>query len=358
MTNETDAQERRSKAPDITSVVSLEPMDVGFDPVVIEDLRERLRRTRRPAALDDDWARGVPASWLSDVLAYWQAFDVAAFQQQLAGLTHVRAGVDDQMVHALVAAGRGPDPLPLLLANGWPSSFCEYLHMLPLLTDPGGHGGDPADAFTVVAPALPGFGFSAPPPPAGVSPVRVADMWYQLMTHGFGHPRYVAHGSDLGAGVVAHLARAHPASVAGIHLATPGLPLSPQPWTPAERGLRRRRRGLVRRGGQLRPPARHEARHGRCRPARLACRAGRVDRREDRGLEQCGRRRAAGVPPRPAARHPDPLLGHRDDHLGDAPVLELSPHRGSRSAARRSVPGAHRGEHLRRRAGPVSAAAP
>lgn len=124
--------------------------------------------------------------------------------------------------------------MPLLLANGWPSSFFEYLGVLPLLTDPGAHGGDPADAFTVVAPALPGFGFSSPPPPGGVSGARVADMWDRLMTNGLGHSRYVAHGSDLGAGVVAHLARAHPESVAGIHLASPGLPQPPPPWSPAE----------------------------------------------------------------------------------------------------------------------------
>jgi pimeloyl-ACP methyl ester carboxylesterase len=225
-----------SSAPpaEVTPGVSLEPMDVGFDPVVIQDLRDRLRRTRRPAALDDDWSRGVPVSWLSGVVADWQAFDVAALQQQLAGLTHVRAGIDGQMVHVLVEPGRGPDPLPLLLANGWPSSFCEYLGVLPLLTDPGGHGGDPADAFTVVAPALPGFGFSAPPPPGGFGSVHVAGLWNRLMTQGLGHARYVAHGSDLGVGVVAQLARAHPATVAGIHLATPGLPLAPPPRTPAE----------------------------------------------------------------------------------------------------------------------------
>jgi hypothetical protein len=176
----------------MTSGVSLEPMEAGFDPAVIDDLRERLRRTRRLTAPGDDWARGVPGSWLSGVLADWQAFDVAAFQRQLAALTHRRATIDGQAVHVLVAPGRGPAPLPLLLANGWPSSFCEYLDVLPLLTDPGRHGGDPADAFTVVAPALPGFGFSAPPPPGGVSSVRVAGLWHRLMTQGLGHGRYVS----------------------------------------------------------------------------------------------------------------------------------------------------------------------
>jgi pimeloyl-ACP methyl ester carboxylesterase len=218
----------------MTTTVTLEPMDIVFDPNVIEDLRDRLRRTRRTGATDGDWSRGVTSSWLDEVLRDWAAFDVAALQHQLAQLTHLRAGIDGRSVHVVVAEGHGPAPLPLLLANGWPSTFCEYLDVLPLLTDPGAHGGDPADAFSVVVPALPGFGFSAPPPPAGLRAAHVAELWNRLMTQGLGHPRYVAHGSDLGAGVVAQLARAHASSVAAIHLASPGLTLPPPPWTSAE----------------------------------------------------------------------------------------------------------------------------
>ena len=138
------------------------------------------------------------------------------------------------MIHLVHEPGRGPAPLPLLLTHGWPSSFCEYLDLLPLLTDPGAHGGDPDDAFTVVAPSLPGFGFSGPPPAGGLTAEAVASLWHRLMTEGLGYPRYAAHGSDLGAGVTARLARAHPDAVAGIHLATPGLAAPPRPWSPAE----------------------------------------------------------------------------------------------------------------------------
>ena len=187
----------------------------------------RCRRTRTGRG-------GVSASWLSRLLADWAAFDVAAFQRRLAGLEQLRAGVGGQALHVLVAAGHGHEPLPLLLGNGWPSSFCEYLDVLPLLTDPGRHGADPADSFTVVVPALPGFGFAGPPPPGGLSPAGVARLWHRLMTAGLGLPRYVAHGSDLSAGVVAQLARAAPGSVASVHLATPGLPLPPEPRTAAE----------------------------------------------------------------------------------------------------------------------------
>lgn len=214
--------------------VTLAPTAVRFDPAVMTDLRNRLDRTRRGPMSDEDWARGVPGTWLDGLLTEWRDLDMTALQERLAQVRHLRADIDGRGVHVVIAEGRGPDPLPLLLCNGWPSSFLEYLEVLPLLTDPGAHGGDPADAFTVVAPALPGFGLSDPPPPGGSSQAQTAQLWHDLMSPGLGHRRYVAHGSDLGAGVVMQLARAHPDAVAGIHLATPGLPLAARPWTEAE----------------------------------------------------------------------------------------------------------------------------
>ena len=200
----------------------------------LEDLRERLSRTRLPAADGEGWARGVPRSWLAALLADWQEFDVAAFQARLDRLTHREVTVDGQRIHLVHASGQGPDPLPLLLTHGWPGSFCEYLDLIPLLADPGAHGGDPADAFTVVVPSLPGCGFSAAPPPGGLTAPAVAALWHRVMTGSLGYPRFAAHGSDLGAGVTAWLARDFPAAVAGIHLATPGLAAPPRPWSPAE----------------------------------------------------------------------------------------------------------------------------
>jgi pimeloyl-ACP methyl ester carboxylesterase len=124
--------------------------------------------------------------------------------------------------------------LPLVLTHGWPGSFCEYLELIPLLTDPQAHGGSAADAFTVVIPSLPGFGFSAPPPAGGMTAEQVAGVWHRLMAEGLGHSRYVAHGSDLGAGVTAWLARSQPDALLGIYLATPGLAAPAKPWTQAE----------------------------------------------------------------------------------------------------------------------------
>ena len=218
----------------MTDALAARDIRVALAGDALDDLRERLLRTRLPAADGDGWARGVPRSWLAVLLADWQEFDVAAFQARLDRLTHREVTVDGQRIHLVHAPGQGPDPLPLLLTHGWPGSFCEYLDLIPLLADPAAHGGDPADAFTVVVPSLPGFGFSAAPPPGGLTAAAVAALWHRLMTGSLGYPRFAAHGSDLGAGVTAWLARDFPAAVAGIHLATPGLAAPSRPGRPGE----------------------------------------------------------------------------------------------------------------------------
>jgi pimeloyl-ACP methyl ester carboxylesterase len=199
-----------------------EPVRVVLDRVALEDLRRRLRATRLAPDADGTWARGTPGDWLTRLVADWQAFDPLDLQARLDQLTHLRVEVDGISVH-LVHAPAAAGSLPLLLTHGWPSSFLEYWKLLPLLTD----------AFTVVAPSLPGFGFSGPPPAGGLVHERVAELWYRIMTDALGYRRFVAHGSDLGAGVTAWLARAHPEAVAAIHLATPGLAAPPQPWSDA-----------------------------------------------------------------------------------------------------------------------------
>ena len=168
------------------------------------------------------------------LLRDWRAFDATAFQRRLDGLRQLRIDVDGQTLHVVVAQGRGPAPLPLLLTHGWPGSFLEYLDLLPLLCDPEAHDESLDDAFTVVIPSLPGFGFSGPPPNDGLTGRQVATLWHVLMSSGLGHERYVAHGSDLGAGVTAWLARDHPEAVRAIHLATPGLAPAPGPRTADE----------------------------------------------------------------------------------------------------------------------------
>ena len=194
-----------------------------MDADALRELSRRLDGYRKSADLGSGWDRGVPGDSLDALLEDWRAFDAHAFQLRLDALRQQRAEVAGHALHLVHAEGRGPSPLPLLLTHGWPGSFLEYLPVLPLLSDPGGHGADPADAFTVIIPSLPGYAFSTPPPPTGMTRRQVARLWHQLMTKGLRHDHFVAHGSDLGAGVTAWLARDQPDAVAAIHLATPGL---------------------------------------------------------------------------------------------------------------------------------------
>lgn len=209
-----------------------------FEPVLdrgaLDDLQERLERWQGVAPGSGGWSRGVPGQWLAELVADWRSFDTSRFQARLGGLDHGLVALGDQQVHFVRVPGRGGDPLPLLLTHGWPGSFCEYLAVLDLLSDPAASGGDEADSFTVIAPSLPRFAFSSPPPTEGLSAGVIAEPWHRLVTELLGHSRYVAHGSDLGAGVTARLARAHPEAVLGIHLATPGLPAPSRPWSSAE----------------------------------------------------------------------------------------------------------------------------
>jgi pimeloyl-ACP methyl ester carboxylesterase len=208
-----------------------------LDGRALAELRARLAAARLPGGEADDgesWERGIPGGWLARLISDWRAFDVAGMQAELDGLPQLRAVVDGTELHAVRVAGRGPEPLPLLLTHGWPGSFLEYSALLGPLTDPAAHGADPADAFTVIVPSLPGYGFSGPPPPGGFAPTESAGLLHRLMRDGLGYERYVAHGGDLGAGVTAWLARQHPEAVAGIHLASPGLPPPPRPWSAAE----------------------------------------------------------------------------------------------------------------------------
>jgi pimeloyl-ACP methyl ester carboxylesterase len=209
-----------------------EPSRLATD--ALRELSRRLDSHRRSVDLGAGWERGVPGNWLEAILEDWRVFDSGAFQARLDALGQQRAEVAGHVLHVVHVEGRGPTPLPLLLTHGWPGSFLEYLPVLPLLTDPGAHGADPSDAFTVVVPSLPGYGFSGPPPPTGMTGRQVARLWHELMAAGLGYDRFVAHGSDLGAGVTAWLARDRPEAVAAIHLATPGLAVPPGVMTGPE----------------------------------------------------------------------------------------------------------------------------
>jgi pimeloyl-ACP methyl ester carboxylesterase len=199
-------------------VLDIEPFRSAVDPAVLADLRERIARTRWPADLPgplaDDWSYGTEPSFLRGLLDAWREFDWAAYERRLNELPQFRARVDDLDVHFVHVRGTGPDPVPIVLTNGWPSSFLEYLELIPLV------GRD----FDVVVPSLPGFGFSGVPARPGVASPVVADVWHRLMTEGLGYRRFAAHGSDIGAGVTAQLGLRHPADVIGVHLCATVVP--------------------------------------------------------------------------------------------------------------------------------------
>jgi catechol 2,3-dioxygenase-like lactoylglutathione lyase family enzyme len=147
------------------TTVDIRPFTLNVPESELEDLRERLRRTRWPAnAPGAPWTYGTDFAYLKGLVAYWlDGYDWRAQEARLNALPQFVAPVDGRDVHFAYVRGNGPNPLPLLISHGWPGSFVEMLDVIGPLADPGAHGGDPADAFDVVVPSLPGYGFSAPP---------------------------------------------------------------------------------------------------------------------------------------------------------------------------------------------------
>ena len=150
--------------------MDVRPFAVDVPQTTLDDLTDRLRRTRWPDEVEDaGWDYGASLGYLQTVVKYWSTrFDWRAQERAMNALPHFRADVDGNGIHFIHARGRGPAPLPLLVTHGWPSSFVEMLPLIPLLADPAAHGGDAADAFDVVVPSVPGFGFSDRPAKRGI----------------------------------------------------------------------------------------------------------------------------------------------------------------------------------------------
>jgi len=185
----------------------------------LDDLKRRLASTRWPVALSDDgWDDGTSLAFVRELADYWRdRFDWRAQEARLNRLPHYRAEIDDLSVHFIHQRGEGPAPLPLILTHGWPGSFLEMEGVIPLLADPGAHGGDPADAFHVVVPSLPGYGFSSAPKAPGTGSFEIAGLWRKLMA-GLGYQRFGAQGGDIGAGVSTWMGYRFPGEVTGLHL--------------------------------------------------------------------------------------------------------------------------------------------
>jgi microsomal epoxide hydrolase len=196
------------------------PFTIMVSQGLLDDLQERLKRTRWPDEVEEAaWDYGTDLGYLKQLTAYWQhAFDWRVQEEKLNSFAHFRAQVQGFGIHFIHERGCGPHPLPLVLTHGWPGSFFEMLKLLPLLTDPARHGADPADAFDVIVPSLPGFGFSDRPGVRGMTITRTATLWADLMTDVLGYTRFAAAGSDIGASVTQRLAFLYPERLVGLHL--------------------------------------------------------------------------------------------------------------------------------------------
>jgi len=220
-------------------VNAITPFRICIGDAVLDDLAARLERARIPAPpVPGGGEDAETIRRIEELVAYWRTgYDWRAQERRLNAFPHYRATVDGAGIHFIHIPGSGPDPLPLLLTNGWPSSFAEYLGVLGPLADPAAHGGDPADSFSVVVPALPGYGFSDRCLDRPLTRVSIATLFNRLMTGHLGYRSYVAHGDDIGGGVVNRLGMRHADTVRAIQTAnwiSPYTGAGTAPLTPAE----------------------------------------------------------------------------------------------------------------------------
>ena len=195
------------------------PFRIEVPEADLVDLRERLVRTRWPEAETvDDWSQGIPLSYVRDVCRYWAGdYDWRGREAGLNRFPQFRAEVDGLGIHFIHVRSPHPEALPLVITHGWPGSVVEFHKVIEPLTQPTAHGGEAADAFHVVCPSLPGYGFSDKPRRTGWNTERIARAWAQLMAR-LGYGRYGAQGGDWGAAVTADLGRLDVDHLAGIHL--------------------------------------------------------------------------------------------------------------------------------------------
>jgi pimeloyl-ACP methyl ester carboxylesterase len=212
----------------------VEPFRLDVPESELTDLRERLRRTRWPEpATAAGWTQGVPLEFLRELCAYWaDGYDWRRLEARLNALGQFRTTIDGLGIHFLHVRSPHPGALPLVLSHGWPGSVVEFLDVIGPLTDPP----DPADAFHVVCPSLPGYGFSDRPAEPGWTVERIADAWVALMAR-LGYDRYGAQGGDWGASITTVIGQRDPRHLAGIHLMPPIVAPDPATFdelTPAE----------------------------------------------------------------------------------------------------------------------------
>ena len=209
--------------------ISPEPFVIAVPDMVLNDLQQRLALTRWPDEVPGSgWQYGSNLSYLTELVHYWQhQYDWRAQERLLNSFSQYCVQLDDIILHYIHQPGVGPAPMPLLLSHGWPGSIYEFVHVIGPLTDPARYGGDPRDAFTVVAPSLPGYGFSHVPNQRRLHMEEIAGLFQRLMTDVLGFARFGAQGGDWGAFITGRLGYTYPQHLIGIHINM--VPVAPHP---------------------------------------------------------------------------------------------------------------------------------
>jgi pimeloyl-ACP methyl ester carboxylesterase len=198
---------------------AVNPFRIAVPDAVLNDLKSRLRNTRWPEAeLVDDWSQGAPLKWIRDICGYWaEQYDWRKREAALNRFAQFTTDIDGLGIHFIHARSPHPQAMPLIITHGWPGSVVEFHKVIEPLVDPVAHGGNAADAFHVVCPSLPGFGFSGKPAATGWGVDRIAKTWALLMDR-LGYARYGAQGGDWGSAVTTALGAQDPDHCAGIHI--------------------------------------------------------------------------------------------------------------------------------------------
>jgi pimeloyl-ACP methyl ester carboxylesterase len=210
------------------SDASIQPFEIHVSDDALDDLRRRLGATRWPdRETVDDWSQGIPLAYVQEVCAYWRdTYHWRRREARINAFPQFRTTLDGVGVHFLHVRSRHEHALPLVMTHGWPGSIVEFLKVIRPLTDPTEHGGDARDAFHVVCPAIPGYGFSDKPREKGWGVRRIAAAWASLMAR-LGYDRYVAQGGDWGSMITTCIGIQDPAHCAAIHLNMPIVPPDP-----------------------------------------------------------------------------------------------------------------------------------
>ena len=201
--------------------MTIEPFSIEIDDAQLVDLQQRLERTRFDVDFaNDDWTYGTNGAYLKSLVEHWRDhYDWRQHEAAMNRFEHFRCEIDGVLIHFLRKRGKGPSPTPLLLVHGWPWTFWDYQKVIDPLTDPAAFGGDPVDAFDVIVPSLPGYGFSTPLRQPGINFVSTADLFVKLMA-GLGHARFAVHGHDWGAIIAAQLGHKYADRLIGTHFTT------------------------------------------------------------------------------------------------------------------------------------------